>query len=146
MFQNVYKSLWSFSRDIFDIQRAGLSCGIIMHIRRRYEHIFKHGRQHTVCQLIYKECYVIVSDLINIQNVQRFIKRAMCVLGWTPRSIWTIFFCSIYYLCRWTDAVVTQICTQYAIWGIISALYKFNNVSESKDNRAFMTAIFSRWH
>ena len=62
----------------------------------------------------------------------------MWVLGWTPQIIRTIFFWSTYNLCKWIDAVVPQIWTQYEIWGSISALYKFNNVSDSNDLRAFM--------
>ena len=45
---------------------------------------------------------------------------------------------STYNLCKWIDAVVPQIWTQYEISGSISASYKFSNVSNSNDLRAFM--------
>ena len=50
----------------------------------------------------------------------------------------TIFFCSAWSLCRWTDAVVPQMCTKCEIWGSINALHKFNNVSDSNDLQAFL--------
>ena len=75
----------------------------------------------------------------------------MCVLGWTPQIIRTIFFCSTWSLCRWTDAVVPKMWTQYEIWGSINVLYKFSKVSDSNDLRAFVIipvplAIFREIH
>ena len=62
----------------------------------------------------------------------------VCVLGWTPQTIWTIFFCKTYNRCSWIEAAVPQTWIPYEIWGSISALYNLNNVSDSNDFRAFM--------
>ena len=75
----------------------------------------------------------------------------MCVLGWTPQIIRTIFFCKTYSRCRWIEAAVPQTWIPYEIWGSISALYKLSNVSDSNDLRAFMIipiplAIFRDMH
>ena len=63
----------------------------------------------------------------------------------------TIFFCSTWSLCRWTDTAVPQMWTQYEIWGSIIASYTFNKVSDSNDIQAFMIipvplAIFQEMH
>ena len=63
---------------------------------------------------------------------------SVCVLGWTPQIIRTIFFCKTNSRCRWIEAVVPQTWIPYEIWGNISALYKLSNVSDSNDLRAFM--------
>ena len=76
---------------------------------------------------------------------------SVCVLGWTPQTIRTIFFCKTYSRCRWVEAAVPQTWIPYEIWGSISALYKLSNVSDSNDLRAFMIipiplAIFRDMH
>ena len=76
---------------------------------------------------------------------------SVCVLGWTPQIIQTIFFCKTYSRCRLLEAAVPQTWILYEIWGSISALYKLNNVSDSNDWRAFMIipiplAIFRDMH
>ena len=76
---------------------------------------------------------------------------SVCVLGWTPQTIRTIFFCKTYSQCRWIEAAVPQTWIPYEIWGSISALYKLSNVSDSNDLRAFMIkpiplAIFRDMH
>ena len=76
---------------------------------------------------------------------------SVCVLGWTPQTIRAIFFCKTYSRCRWIEAAVPQTWIPYEIWGSISVLYKWSNVSDLNDLRAFMIipiplAIFRDMH
>ena len=65
---------------------------------------------------------------------------SVCVIGWTPQIIRTIFFCKTYSRCRWIgiEAAVPLTWIPYEIWGSISALYKLSNVSDTNALRAFM--------
>ena len=135
-------SLGYFSRAILNIQQFRLSYGIIMYIRRLYEHNFKHRLLHTAWKIDVNSSLIwsIFKVFSTLQN------RPVCVLGrwgWglgavTLQITRTHFLWNTRTLFKWTGGAFPWIWIPYIIWGKINALYKLINVSDWNGLRTFI--------